>query len=104
FSLDAAGRVIYAGTFSKSMIPAVRTGFVLVPPGLRRAVAAARQLSDGYGSPPLQAALARFIDEGLLARHVRRAGREYARRRDAIAQEISGMSELDLVPSSAGLH
>jgi GntR family transcriptional regulator/MocR family aminotransferase len=86
------------------MIPAVRTGFVLVPPGLRKAVAAARQLSDGYGSPPLQAALARFIDEGLLARHVRRAGREYARRHDAISRLISEMSELRLLPSAAGLH
>jgi GntR family transcriptional regulator/MocR family aminotransferase len=103
-SLDAAGRVIYAGTFSKSMIPAVRTGFVLAPPGLRAAVAAARQLSDGYGSPPLQAALARFIDEGLLARHVRRAGREYARRHAAIRGYLSEIPDLTPLPSAAGLH
>ncbi|MCU7723507.1 PLP-dependent aminotransferase family protein [Actinoplanes sp. KI2] len=104
FSLDEAGRVIYAGTFSKSMIPAVRTGFVLVPPGLRAAVAAARQLNDGYGSPPLQAALARFIDEGLLARHVRRAGRNYGRRHAEICAHLSAMPELEVLPASAGLH
>jgi GntR family transcriptional regulator/MocR family aminotransferase len=104
FSLDEAGRVLYAGTFSKSMIPAVRTGFLVVPPGLRDAVAAARQLSDGYGSPPLQAALARFIDDGLLARHVRRAGKEYAERHAQISHALSEISALELLPSAAGLH
>jgi GntR family transcriptional regulator/MocR family aminotransferase len=98
--------VIYAGTFSKSMIPAVRTGFVLVPPGLRAAVAAARQLSDGYGPPPLQAALARFIDEGLLARHVRKANRQYAERHARIVSvlEKDFAPWLQVVPSAAGLH
>jgi GntR family transcriptional regulator/MocR family aminotransferase len=104
FSLDEAGRVLYAGTFSKSMIPALRTGFLVVPSGLRDAVAAARQLSDGYGSPPLQAALARFIDDGLLARHVRRMGKEYARRHAAISHALSEISGLSVVPSAAGLH
>ncbi|MFF5292381.1 MocR-like pyridoxine biosynthesis transcription factor PdxR [Paractinoplanes globisporus] len=103
-SLDSAGRVLYAGTFSKSMLPALRTGFLLLPPGLRSAIAAARQLSDGYGSPPLQAALARFIDEGLLARHVRRAGREYARRHAAIVSALSKMPDVEVMPSAAGLH
>jgi GntR family transcriptional regulator/MocR family aminotransferase len=103
-SLDTAGRVIYAGTFSKSMLPSVRTGFVLVPPGLRDAMTAARQLGDGYGSPPVQAALARFIDDGLLARHVRRAGREYARRHALITAALERMPGLDVLPSAAGLH
>ncbi|MFI5897231.1 PLP-dependent aminotransferase family protein [Actinoplanes sp. NPDC051513] len=104
FSLDEAGRVLYAGTFSKSMIPALRTGFLVVPTGLRDAVAAARQLSDGYGSPPLQAALARFIDDGLLARHTRRMGKEYARRHAAISTALSEISVLSVLPSAAGLH
>src|SRR6185312_11789590 len=73
YSLDTGGRVLYAGTFSKSMLPALRTGFVLVPPGLRDAIVAARQVGDSYGQMAVQAALARFIDEGQLARHVRRA-------------------------------
>ncbi|GAA0566762.1 PLP-dependent aminotransferase family protein [Paractinoplanes ferrugineus] len=103
-SLDTAGRVLYAGTFSKSMLPSVRTGFVLVPPGLRDAVAAARQLGDGYGPPPVQAALARFVEDGQLARHVRRAGREYARRHALISAALSGLPELTVLPSAAGLH
>ncbi|MEU4236552.1 PLP-dependent aminotransferase family protein [Actinoplanes sp. NPDC026619] len=103
-SLDTAGRVIYAGTFSKSMLPSMRTGFVLAPPGLRDALAAARQLGDGYGSPPIQAALARFIDDGQLARHVRRAGREYGRRHARIAAALAAMPGLAVLPSAAGLH
>ncbi|WP_433302727.1 PLP-dependent aminotransferase family protein [Actinoplanes sp. CA-030573] len=103
-SLDEAGRVLYAGTFSKSMIPSIRTGFLVVPPGLRGAVAAARQLGDGYGPPAIQAALARFIDEGQLARHVRKAGKEYARRHAALTGALSDIPEISVVPSAAGLH
>ncbi|MGX6604907.1 MocR-like pyridoxine biosynthesis transcription factor PdxR [Micromonosporaceae bacterium Da 78-11] len=103
-SLDTAGRVLYVGTFSKSMLPAVRTGFVLTPPGLRDAIVAARQLGDGYGQMATQAALARFIDEGQLARHVRRAGKAYAARHARIVAALSTMAALEVVPSAAGLH
>jgi len=104
YSLDTGGRVLYAGTFSKSMLPALRTGFVLVPPGLRDAVAAARQVTDGYGQMAVQAALARFIDEGQLARHVRRAGKAYAERRARIVAALTAMPGLRVLPSAAGLH
>ncbi|MET0424470.1 MAG: PLP-dependent aminotransferase family protein, partial [Actinoplanes sp.] len=104
FNLDTAGRVLYVGTFSKSMLPSVRTGFTLVPPGLRDAVVAARQAGDGYGQPAMQAALARFIEDGLLARHVRRAGKAYAARHARIVEVLSGLPGLTLVPSAAGLH
>ena len=104
YSLDAAGRVLYVGTFSKTMLPTVRAGFVLAPPGLQGALAAARQLGDGYGQVAMQAALARFIDEGQLARHVRRAGRVYAERHARIAAALAGQESLELIPSAAGLH
>ncbi|WP_232050687.1 PLP-dependent aminotransferase family protein [Actinoplanes sp. OR16] len=103
-TLDGGGRVLYAGTFSKCMIPALRTGFVLVPPGLRPALIAARQLSDGYGQTAVQAALARFIEDGELARHVRRARRAYADRRTRIVSGLAAMPGLEVVPSAAGLH
>ncbi|WP_249997871.1 PLP-dependent aminotransferase family protein [Actinoplanes sp. M2I2] len=103
-SLDTAGRVLYVGTFSKSMIPAVRTGFVLATPGLRDALVAARQLGDGYGQPAVQAALARFLDEGLLARHVRRAGKAYGERHARIAAALGAQPGLRIVASAAGLH
>ncbi|HEY0531814.1 MAG TPA: PLP-dependent aminotransferase family protein [Actinoplanes sp.] len=104
YSLDTLGRVLYVGTFSKTMLPMVRTGFALLPPGLRDAVVAARQLSDGYGQVAVQAALARFIDEGQLARHVRRAGKAYGNRRSRILAALSGLSKLQVLPSAAGLH
>jgi GntR family transcriptional regulator/MocR family aminotransferase len=104
YSLDTAGRVLYVGTFSKSKLPTVRAGFVLAPPGLREALVAARQLGDGYGQVAVQAALARFIDEGQLARHVRKAGKVYAARHARIAAVLAAQPSLDLVPSAAGLH
>ena len=104
YSLDTAGRVLYVGTFSKSMLPTVRTGFVLAPAALREPLTAARQLGDGYGQVAVQAALARFIDEGQLARHVRRAGKAYAERHARIVAALSGYDELAVVPSAAGLH
>ncbi|GAA2667956.1 GntR family transcriptional regulator [Actinoplanes palleronii] len=103
-AMDRSGRVLYVGTFSKSMLPAVRTGFVLTPPGLRPALAAARQLGDGYGQIATQAALARFIEDGELARHVRRARREYAARHARIVAFLAGVPGLEVVPSAAGLH
>jgi GntR family transcriptional regulator/MocR family aminotransferase len=104
YSLDTVGRVLYVGTFSKSMLPMVRTGFALLPPGLRDAVVAARQLSDGYGQVAVQAALARFIDEGQMARHVRRAGKAYGNRRSRILSELTAQPSLQVLPSAAGLH
>jgi GntR family transcriptional regulator/MocR family aminotransferase len=97
-------RVLYVGTFSKSMLPTVRTGFVLVPPSLRAALVAARQVTDGFGQTAMQAALARFIEDGELARHVRRATRSYAARHAAIVGRLSGIAGLEVVPSAAGLH
>jgi GntR family transcriptional regulator/MocR family aminotransferase len=104
YSLDAAGRVLYAGTFSKSLLPSLRTGFLLTPPGLRDALVAARQMGDGYGQPAVQAALARFIDDGLLARHVRRASKVYADRHRQIVGALIGMPGAGLILSAAGLH
>jgi GntR family transcriptional regulator/MocR family aminotransferase len=104
YSLDTAGRVLYAGTFSKTMLPTVRTGFVLAPEPLRPALVSARQLSDGHGQVAVQAALARFIDEGQLARHVRRAGKAYAARHARIAGLLAAEEALEVVPSAAGLH
>jgi GntR family transcriptional regulator / MocR family aminotransferase len=104
YSLDTSGRVLYAGTFSKSMLPTVRTGFLLAPAPLRPALIAARQLGDGHGQVAVQAALARFIDEGQLARHVRKAGRVYVTRHTRIAAVLDAAPDLELVPAAAGLH
>ena len=105
-SLDTTGRVLYAGTFSKTLLPSLRIGFLVAPPTLRSALRAAKQLSDGHGQIATQAALARFMDEGQLARHIRKAARAYAARHAAILATLDAdlADQLELVPSAAGLH
>jgi len=103
-SLDRAGRVIYVGSFSKTLLPMLRLGFLVAPASLGPALTAAKRISDWHGELPTQAALARFIDEGLLARHIRKATRVYAARHALIADTLSGEDRLRLVPSAAGLH
>nr|WP_260408628.1 PLP-dependent aminotransferase family protein [Planomonospora venezuelensis] len=105
-NLDRDGRVVYVGSFSKTLLPMLRTGFLVAPASLRPALREAKRLTDWHGDVITQAALARFIDEGLLGRHVRRAAREYAARRElvtaALRRDFAGL--LRLVPSAAGLH
>ena len=105
-SLDTSGRVFYVGTFSKSMFPSVRMGFIIAPRWARDALIAAKRLSDPHANDVLQAALAAFINEGDLARHVRRMQRLYAERRGVILDALAGplSLHLDVVPSEAGLH
>ncbi len=105
-TLDADGRVFYVGTFSKSLFPGLRMGFIVAPRWARDALAAARQCSDWHGALPLQQALADFIAEGHLARHVRRMRRLYAQRREALLQAIARHAGglLHPVGAPAGLH
>ncbi|MER6950275.1 PLP-dependent aminotransferase family protein [Nonomuraea sp. NPDC000554] len=103
-SLDRAGRVVYVGSFSKTLLPMLRLGFLVAPASLGPALRTAKQLTDWHGELPTQAALARFIDEGLLSRHIRKATREYAARHAMIAEALAGDDRLEPVPSAAGLH
>jgi GntR family transcriptional regulator/MocR family aminotransferase len=105
-SLDRGGRVAYVGSFSKTLLPMLRLGFLVAPPSLQDALGHARQLSDWHGDVPAQAALARFIDEGLFARHIRRATKVYAERHERITSTVDRVfaGRLQVVPSAAGLH
>jgi GntR family transcriptional regulator/MocR family aminotransferase len=105
-SLDRSGRVVYVGTFSKTLLPALRLGYAVAPPSLLPALRTARRLTDWHGDVVAQAALARFIDSGELARHVRRASRVYAERHALVTAALHGeLSEWMIpVPSAAGLH
>jgi GntR family transcriptional regulator/MocR family aminotransferase len=71
-SLDKAGRVIYCGTFSKTLAPALRIGFAVVPAPLVPAFVRTRTLTDRGTDGFTQAILAEFMLEGLLAPHIRR--------------------------------
>ena len=105
-SMDDAGRVLYLGTFSKSLVPGLRFGYLVAPEPLQDALRAALQLSVGYVDVPVQAALARFLEDGLFARHLRKARAAYAERRTLVLEAVHGPlgDHLELVPCQAGLH
>jgi GntR family transcriptional regulator / MocR family aminotransferase len=104
-SLDRGGRVVYVGSFSKTLLPMLRLGFLVAPASLRPALRSAKQLTDWHGELPAQAALARFIDEGLLARHIRKTTKEYGLRHARVLAALGReLPALQPVPSAAGLH
>lgn len=105
-TLDRAGTVFYVGTFSKSLFPALRLGFVVAPPWARHALAAAKQLADWHSAILAQDTLAAFIAEGHLARHVRKMRKVYGERcailRQALASHCGDW--LEPIPVDTGLH
>src|SRR5215831_6898915 len=105
-TLDASGRVIYIGSFSKTMLPAIRLGFVVTPRSLRTAVHRAKEVSDWHTPMPLQVALAQFIEQGEFSRHVRKMREVYRARREIVIEVLTKQfgDYLEVVPSIAGLH
>jgi GntR family transcriptional regulator/MocR family aminotransferase len=105
-SLDGAGRVLYVGSFSKSLLPTLRLGFLVAPSPLHTALRKAKQLADWHTALPAQAALADFMDDGLLAQHIRRMRQIYNARHDHIVDVLARDldSRLSPLPSAGGLH
>jgi GntR family transcriptional regulator / MocR family aminotransferase len=104
-SLDTAGRVIYCGTFSKTLAPALRLGFAVVPAPLIPAFVGLRTLMDRGSDALTQAILAEFMRQGLLAPHIRRMRTEYARRRLALLKAMQEHVRLaTALPAPGGLH
>jgi len=105
-TLDAFGRVIYVGSFSKTLLPSLRLGFIVTPPSLRDAMHKAKYASDGHTPLHTQAALASFINQGEYARHVRRMRATYEERHDVMVNVLErDFAELvEVLPSAAGLH
>ena len=104
--LDVDGRVIYVGSFSKTLFPALRLGFLIVPPDLQVPLVAARAAADQH--PPVldQAVLADFIGEGHFGRHLRRMRVAYRERLEALnaaAERFCGET-LRVRPTRTGLH
>lgn len=86
--LDSAQRTIYLGTFSKSLYPGLRMGFMVLPPALVKPMSHARSMLDGHTPQLAQLTLARFIEDGHFAAHVRAMRTIYAVRREAMAQAL----------------
>jgi len=105
-TLDDEACVLYVGTFSKSLFPALRLGFVIAPAWARAALMLARQRADWHGNLHAQDTLAAFIAEGHLARHVRRMRATYGERRRALLEAVTRDLGrwLAPVPGCAGLH
>jgi len=104
--LDTCGCVIYLGTFSKVLFPGLRLGYLVVPKNLIETFLSVKTVADRQSAVLEQAVLARFIDEGHFARHLRRMRVLYRERQeillDAAAQELDG--RLELHPAHSGMH
>jgi GntR family transcriptional regulator/MocR family aminotransferase len=104
-SADASDVVFYVGTFSKSMLPALRLGFIIAPEALLRILIAAKNCLDWHCSTPIQRAVAGFIEGGHLARHVRKMRDLYKQRRKLILECLGDLGAwLEPIPSAYGMH
>ena len=95
--LDTGERVIYLGTFSKVMFPALRLGYVVVP----------ADLVDAFSTSTLyQAVMTDFIRDGHFARHIRRMRMLYLERRGALVEAIQNQTRdrLEVIGAEAGMH
>jgi GntR family transcriptional regulator/MocR family aminotransferase len=104
--LDESGHVIYLGTFSKVLFPALRLGYVVLPPALLTPFISAKGLVD-RGAPTLtQAAVADFLAEGHFERHLRHLRKAYGERHQALieALEVFLPGRVHYASVPAGLH
>jgi GntR family transcriptional regulator/MocR family aminotransferase len=104
--LAAGVAVIYIGTFSKVMFPSLRIGYVIAPPSLVAKFRRAKWLADRQTPVPEQAALADFISEGHLERHIRRMRRIYGLRRNALVESLGRYfgDRVQIRGDAAGMH
>ena len=104
--LDRDSRVIYIGTFSKVLFPALRVGYIVVPEDLVSRFAAVRAVSDDFPPMFVQSVLAEFLSGGHFARHVRRMRALYRERRSALVEAIEEElgDSLSVVGGEAGMH
>ena len=101
-SMDRGDRVIFAGSFSKTLFPGLRLGYLVVPEALLETTARAARLIT-RGPPPLeQAVTAAFLGGGHFARHVKRMRGLYLRRRAALAEALSPHFPVEL--AAGGMH
>jgi GntR family transcriptional regulator / MocR family aminotransferase len=104
--LEAAGAVIYSGTFAKSLFPSLRLGYLAVPSSLARAVANGKWLCDLSSSGLLQRTLAQLMATGEYDRHIRRMQKRYRERRHVLLSAVKQLLGADATVegSAAGLH
>jgi GntR family transcriptional regulator/MocR family aminotransferase len=104
--LDAEGRTIYVGTFSRTMFPALRIGYLIVPKSLTLPFTAAKWLNDQHSATLEQQTLAEFISTGAYERHLRRVRRRNTARREALLDAVRKYlgDRVELTGDGAGAH
>jgi GntR family transcriptional regulator/MocR family aminotransferase len=104
--LDREGRVIYIGTFSRTVFPALRIGYLVVPTRLVQAFTAAKWLCDRHTATLEQQTLAEFISSGIYERYLRRVRRRNAQRRQALLEGIHKHlgDRVEITGDGAGAH
>ena len=105
-ALDRHGRVIYIGTFAKTLFPALRLAYLVLPRALVRPFVAAKWVADRFSTLLPQAALAQFIASGQFERYLRRAGlRNAAKRRTLIGALQQHFGErIEIAGENTGVH
>lgn len=98
--------VLYLGTFSKTLFPAIRIGYIILPQVVAPAFRVHFQRAFLRGRSIEQKALARFVAEGYFAQHVRRMRRLYKERRDALVKALHELlpPEIEVHGDTAGMH
>jgi len=96
--------VVYLGTTTKILTPALRVGWLAASPGLAARLATAGGTLGDWASGPAQGALLSMIATGALERHIRRMRHDYARRRSAMAAAFRGRDAGRLIGDEAGMH
>lgn len=104
--LDAEGRVIYIGTFSRTVFSSLRIGYLIVPKPLIAVFTSAKWLCDRHTATLEQETLAEFITSGLYERHLRRVRRRNAARREALRDAIGKYlgDRVEVTGFGAGAH
>jgi GntR family transcriptional regulator / MocR family aminotransferase len=104
--LDSEGRIIYVGTFSRTVFPALRVGYLIVPKSLTAAFTAAKWLNDQHSATLEQQTLAEFITTGAYERHLRRVRRRITARREALLDAIDKhlCDRVEVTGAGAGAH
>ena len=104
-SLDRAGVVVHTGTFSKTLLPALRLAYAVLPERLLERFVAAKSIMDRFTPVLGQAVLADFIEAGHFGRHLRRMRELYAERRSALLQALERelRDQVQVAGANAGL-
>jgi GntR family transcriptional regulator/MocR family aminotransferase len=104
--LDREGRVIYVGTFSRTIFSALRIGYLIAPKGLVPAFTAAKWLTDRHSAMLEQEALAEFLTSGMYERYLRRIRRKSAALREVLLESIAEFigNRAEVTGDGAGAH